>query len=117
MQITLRIVCSDQHTESSGGSFRKVCGGLPCYDARMNAEIVKRTLAWSAIINYAILIIWFVAFFAAHDWLFGLHARFGFRLSAEQFDFAHYMGMAIYKLGIMLLNLVPYLALRIATRN
>src|SRR6476659_4292317 len=77
------------------------------YDAGMNTEILKRTLAWSAVINYVILIIWFVAFFAAHDWLFSLHGRFGFRLSAEQFDFAHYLGMAIYKLGIMLFNLVP----------
>jgi len=59
----------------------------------------------------------FVAFFAAHDWLFSLHGRFGFRLSAEQFDFAHYLGMAIYKLGIILFNLVPYLALRVATRS
>jgi len=83
----------------------------------MNTEILKRTLAWSAVINYVILIIWFVAFFAAHDWLFSLHGRFGFRLSAEQFDFAHYLGMAIYKLGIMLFNLVPYLALRVATRS
>jgi len=83
----------------------------------MNTEILKRTLAWSAAINYVILITWFVAFFAAHDWLFSLHGRFGFRLSAEQFDFAHYLGMAIYKLGIMLFNLVPYLALRVATRS
>ena len=80
----------------------------------MNAETLKRTLAWCTVINYLVLIIWFVAFFAAHDWLRELHARFGFKLSPEQFDFAHYMGMAVYKIGILLFNLVPYLALRIA---
>jgi hypothetical protein len=84
---------------------------------RMNAETLKRTLAWAAVINYIMLIIWFVVFFAAHDWLRDLHARFGFHLSPDQFDFAHYMGMSIYKLGIMLFNLVPYLALRIARRD
>lgn len=83
----------------------------------MNAETLKRTLAWSAVINYIILIVWFVAFFAAHEWLRDIHARFGFHLSADQFDFAHYMGMAVYKIGIMLFNLVPYLALRIALRD
>ena len=83
----------------------------------MNAETIKRTLAWSAVINYAVLIIWFLVFFAAHDWLFSLHGRFGFRLSPEQFDFANYLGMAIYKIQIMLLNLTPYLALRITTRE
>jgi hypothetical protein len=30
----------------------------------------------------------------------------------EQFDSAHYTGMAIYKIGVLLLNLAPYFALR-----
>jgi len=83
----------------------------------MNAETLKRTHAWCAVINYVILILWFVVFFSAHDWLHDLHSRFGFRLSNEQFDMAHYLGMAIYKIGIMMFNLVPYLALRIARRD
>ncbi|HEV7699840.1 MAG TPA: hypothetical protein VGO43_06400 [Pyrinomonadaceae bacterium] len=83
----------------------------------MNPETLKRMLAWSAVINYVILIIWFIAFFCAHDWLRDVHARFGFKLSPDQFDFAHYLGMSIYKIGIMLFNLVPYLALRIARRD
>jgi hypothetical protein len=82
----------------------------------MTVETLKRMLAWCAVINYAILIIWFVAFVAAHDWLRELHTRW-FRLSPDQFDFAHYLGMAVYKIGIMLFNLVPYLALRIARRD
>ena len=83
----------------------------------MNVETLKRTLGWCIVINYVILIIWFVAFFLAHDWLRDLHARFGFKLTPDQFDFAHYMGMTIYKMGIMLFNLVPYFALRIALRD
>ena len=78
----------------------------------MNIETLRRMLAWSTLINYAILIIWFAAFTLCHDWVRGLHARW-FSLTAEQFDFAHYTGMSIYKIGIMLLNLVPYLSLRI----
>jgi hypothetical protein len=83
----------------------------------MNAETIKRMLAWAAVINYVILIVWFGIFFVAHDWLHDVHARLGFNLSADQFDFAHYLGMTIYKMGIMLFNLVPYLALRIARRD
>ena len=37
-------------------------------------------------------------------------------MSVEQFDALHYVGMALYKLGILLLNLVPYIALRIVRR-
>jgi len=36
-----------------------------------------------------------------------------FTLSVEEFDAIHYKGMAFFKMGIVLLNLAPYLALRI----
>jgi hypothetical protein len=45
--------------------------------------------------------------------MYRLHARW-FRLPAEQFDAIHYAAMAIYKIGIILFNLVPYVALVIA---
>jgi len=32
-----------------------------------------------------------------------------FRLSDEQFDFLHYFGISIYKIGILLFNLVHWL--------
>jgi hypothetical protein len=38
-------------------------------------------------------------------------------LSVDQFDMLHYAGMSVYKLGILLLNLVPYIALCICHRN
>jgi hypothetical protein len=34
-------------------------------------------------------------------------------LSREQFDVLHYVGMSILKIGIILLNLVPFVALSI----
>jgi hypothetical protein len=40
--------------------------------------------------------------------MYGLHSRW-FHVSVEQFDALHYVGMALYKLGILLLNLVPYI--------
>jgi hypothetical protein len=36
-----------------------------------------------------------------------------FKLTVERFDAIHYAGMAFFKIGIFLLNIVPYLALRI----
>ena len=38
-------------------------------------------------------------------------------MSVEQFDMLHYAGMAIYKIGILLLNLVPFIVLHIVDRN
>ena len=71
---------------------------------------IKTILFWCTSINYAILIVWFIVFLAAHDWLFNLHRRW-FDLTRQSFDAVHYGGMAIYKLGIMLFNLVPLMAL------
>jgi hypothetical protein len=45
-----------------------------------------------------------------HDFVYRFHTRW-FSLSLQTFDTIHYGGMAIYKLGILLLNLAPLLAL------
>lgn len=78
----------------------------------MTVDILRGVLAWSAVINYALLILWFLIFSLAHDWLYGLHGKW-FTLSGEYFDAIHYLTMALFKLCIFLFFLVPYLALRI----
>lgn len=77
----------------------------------MSIETARSFLLWCLGINYGILMLWFVAFTLAHDSLYRLHARW-FRISVEQFDTVHYTAMAIYKIGILLLNLAPFFALR-----
>jgi hypothetical protein len=47
-----------------------------------------------------------------HDWIYQLHSKC-FDMPVDRFDAIHYGGMAAYKMGIILFNLVPYLALRI----
>jgi len=78
----------------------------------MNPRLLNDFLLWSTILNYAVLLLWFAVFAWARDWLFGLHGRW-FHLSAAQFEALHYGGMAVYKIGILLLNLVPLVALHI----
>jgi uncharacterized protein DUF6868 len=78
----------------------------------MSINMLRDVLLWCAVINYGVLLVWFLFFILAHDFMHRLHGRW-FRLSVEQFDALHYAGMGIFKLGIILLNLVPYIALRI----
>jgi hypothetical protein len=66
-------------------------------------------LLWSLGINYGVLLIWMGVFVLAHDWMYRMHTRW-FRLSVETFDAINYAGAAAYKIGIVLLNLVPLLA-------
>jgi hypothetical protein len=78
----------------------------------MTLETVRAALLWCSVINYGVLLLWFLVFVGAHDWMYRLHGRW-FHLSGEHFDALHYAGMSLYKIGILLLNLVPYIALRL----
>ena len=82
----------------------------------MKSKRLAPILAWGMVINYTIITIWFLVFVLAHDQLLDLHTAW-FRMTPEQFDFANYLGMAIYKIGIMLFFLTPYLAIRITERR
>jgi len=76
----------------------------------MAINTIKDALLWCVGINYAVLFIWFGVFVFARKWLYGMHVRW-FKLSVETFDTIHYVGMAVYKIGIILFNLVPLIAL------
>jgi hypothetical protein len=76
----------------------------------MDVSSVRDLLLRCLVINYVILLLWFGVFVFARGWLFRLHSRW-FRMTEERFDAIHYAGMAGYKIGILLLNLVPWIAL------
>lgn len=76
----------------------------------MQLQDLKPFLLYCTLINYFILLIWFAAFTLAHGFVYRLHRRW-FDLPVEKFDAIHYGGMAVYKIGVLLLNLAPLLAL------
>jgi hypothetical protein len=77
----------------------------------MTLDSVQPFLLRCLVINYGILLLWFLAFWFGHDWMFRLYSRW-FQLSKERFDSIHYASMAGYKIGILLFCLAPYIALR-----
>jgi hypothetical protein len=78
----------------------------------MSVEIVRDVLLWCAVINYLLLIGWSVLFTQGHNWLHSVSVRW-FRLSVEQFDAINFAGIVLYKIGIFLFYLTPYIALHI----
>ena len=80
----------------------------------MNIDDLRHFLLWCTIINYGILLVWFLVFALAHDWMERLHGRW-FRLSIDQFDALHYAGMSVFKIGVVLFNLTPFVALCIVS--
>ena len=76
----------------------------------MTANELKEVLLWCVGINYVVMLVWFGVFVYAHGWMYRLHTHW-FKLSTETFDALHYAGMSVYKIGIILFNLVPLVAL------
>jgi hypothetical protein len=81
----------------------------------MPATEIKEFLFWCAGINYAVLLVWFGAFVCAHGWMYRLHTRW-FKFPVETFDALHYAGMAVYKIGILLFNVAPLIALCLSSK-
>ncbi len=78
----------------------------------MNIEILSSFLLWCAVVNYAVLIIWFIAFVFARDRIYELHGKW-YPISSEQFSAINYAGIAVYKILVLVFNLVPFIALLI----
>ena len=76
----------------------------------MTTNETRDILLWCTGLNYAVLLVWFGVFVFAHEWMYRIHGRW-FKLPLESFDAIHYAGLAVYKIGIILLNLVPLIAL------
>ncbi|UCE88241.1 MAG: hypothetical protein JSW10_07680 [Pseudomonadota bacterium] len=78
----------------------------------MTPELLQGVLGWATLINFGILLWWFAFIAFAHDLTYKLHSQW-FNIPVDKFDAIHYSAMAVFKLGVVLFNLVPYLALRI----
>jgi hypothetical protein len=79
----------------------------------MSVATVRSMLLWCTLINSGVLAVWGLLMLLPHGWLHRLTAR-RFRISPEQFDTVSYAGIVLYKILVLVFNLVPYIALLIA---
>jgi len=78
----------------------------------VETETLLVVLGWCTLINWALLLLWWMFVALAGDWMFGMHKKW-FKISRETFDATHYAGMGLFKILILVFNLAPYLALRL----
>ena len=78
----------------------------------MELEAVRSFLGWCTLLNWALVLVWWVFFSVAGDWIYGLHGKW-IKLPRPTFDAIHYAGMAFLKILVFVFNLVPYLVLRL----
>lgn len=77
----------------------------------MNIEQIRDGLLYCTVMNFALLALWGLLCQLPHEWLYRVVSRI-FRCTEAQFDTVNYAGIVFYKIGILLFNLIPYLALR-----
>jgi hypothetical protein len=78
----------------------------------MELEMIRAFFAWCSVLNMGLLLLWAMFFMFAHDWTYRIHSKW-FNMPIDKFDTMHYAGIALFKMGVLLFNLVPYFALRI----
>ena len=83
----------------------------------MTRQDLRGILGWCTVINFGFMMLWFFAFLVAHDFVYQVHSSMFPGLSPERFDELHYQLLGFFKLSVILLNLVPYIALRIIGRS
>ncbi len=78
----------------------------------MDMKVLVSVLGWSALLNFVVLLFWFVIFMFAENRLYRIFNSF-FSLSQERFNTINFLLMGAFKMGIFLFLLAPYIALRI----
>lgn len=76
----------------------------------MTIPQLQSFLLWGAVLNYATLLLTFTVWALAGDALYRLHARW-FAIERAQCHGAVYLMLGLYKLGIWLLFVIPWIAL------
>jgi hypothetical protein len=76
----------------------------------MSLDTARTFFLWCSVINYGLLLAWFGLVTIGRESMYRLWGRW-FALPREQFDVLNFAGMSLYKIGIILFNLVPCIAL------
>ncbi|WP_285763535.1 DUF6868 family protein [Biformimicrobium ophioploci] len=75
-------------------------------------EMIRAVLGWTTVINIAILVLSTIAVICMRGFISKFHGRL-FGLDEKDLGRAYFQYIAQYKIAIIVLNIAPYIALRI----
>ena len=78
----------------------------------MDFQMLTEFFMWCTILNCGLMILSFILVISMMDFIYKKHTHW-FPMSRETFNVVMYSYLGIYKIGIILFNLVPWLALLI----
>jgi len=80
----------------------------------MNIQMLTKFFMWCTILNFALLFLSSFVCTCASDFAYRMHSKW-FSISRETFSIAIYSFLGLYKVFIIVFNLIPYIALLIIT--
>ena len=78
----------------------------------MNIEATTEFLGWCTVINVGLLVLAAFAMMTMRRFMIKVHSTM-FNLSEENLSRAYFQYLAMYKIAIIVFNLVPYIALKV----
>jgi hypothetical protein len=78
----------------------------------MTIQVLTAFFMWCTIINTALLILSAIMIIPAQDLVYRMHSKW-FSVSREAFNIATYSYLGLFKIAILVFNVVPYVALLI----
>lgn len=76
----------------------------------MTAQTLQEFFMWCSIINFSLLMITFAMCAFAADWIYQMHSKW-FSISRVAFNTILYSFLGIFKMLVLVLNVVPWIAL------
>ena len=78
-------------------------------------ESMRKVLFWSMVMGFAVMMIWFAMIVFAGEAILSLHTELGTirMVSPELFMAANYIGIGIWKMCVIFLFAIPWLAMKI----
>jgi len=78
----------------------------------MDIQTLTAFFMWCTILNVALLVLSSLICLGAGDWIYPIHGKW-FSISRETFNVAIYSFLGLYKIFILVFNIIPYIALLI----
>ncbi|MBI9020444.1 MAG: hypothetical protein JEZ10_04225 [Verrucomicrobia bacterium] len=76
----------------------------------MTVQTLREFFMWCSIINFSLLMITFAMCAFAADWIYKMHSKW-FSISRVAFNTILYSFLGIFKVLVLVLNIVPWIAL------
>jgi len=85
-------------------------------DLKASFEFMAHVLLscfWGGVI---FLFIWLAMFLLAGDWVYSIHSSM-FDITRTQFDMAHYIGMGMLKIIVIVTFLIPWICIKLIIKK